>query len=285
MHLQSALEKQQVRKAFDHAAITYDQAAVLQIEIGQRLAERLQYVKMQPSSIIDIGSVTGLSIMLLVKQYKQSRLVALDISESMLKQTRKRMRWQRKFSTLCADAEAIPIISNQFDLVFSNLSIQWCHLSKVLSECYRILKPGGLLMFTTFGPDTLKELKVSWSEVSQATHVNQFIDMHEIGDALLKQGYADPVMDVEWLKMTYNDVYPLMRDLKMIGAHNVNMGRNKGLTGKNAFQKMKVTYETYRENGHLPATYEVIYGHAWVGDKIQNEKMLKDKKTFPVTLK
>jgi malonyl-CoA O-methyltransferase len=158
-------------------------------------------------------------------------------------------------------------------MIFSNLSLQWCNdLGQVLSEFCRVLKPGGLLMFSTFGPDTLKELRESWSKVDQYSHVNAFMDMHDIGDALVRARFANPVMDVERYMLTYPDLDKLMRDLKNIGAHNVMAGRPHGLTGKGRLRRLIAAYEAYRKEGILPASYEIVYGHAWAPETTVQQK-------------
>ena len=150
------------------------------------------------------------------------------------------------------------------DSIFSNIMLQWCGDPEVVfRECARVLRPGGLLTFTSFGPDTLRELRKAWATADQYTHVNRFIDMHDLGDAMLRAGLAEPVMDVERYTLTYPDVRGLMRDLKAIGAHNVNAGRARGLTGRRALERMTAAYESERRDGRLPATYEVVYGQAW----------------------
>jgi malonyl-CoA O-methyltransferase len=136
-------------------------------------------------------------------------------------------------------------------------------LESVFTELRRVLAPGGLLMFTTLGPDTLKELRASWEAVDGYTHVNSFIDMHDVGDALMNTHWAEPVMDAEWITVTYREVRTLMQDLKHLGAHNVTAGRPRGLTGKHRWQQVAGAYEQFRVDGVLPASYEVVYGHAW----------------------
>jgi len=190
----------------------------------------------------------------------------------MLKQARQRGglldKLINKRAYVCGDAERLPFADNSVELIFSSSTLQWCsNLDHTFAEFNRILKPGGLLMFSTFGPDTLKELRQSWQTVDATSgntvHVHDFIDMHDIGDAMMRAGYADPVMDVENFTLTYPDVYQLMRELKTLGAHNVANERRHTLTGKTRVKNMVAAYETLRNKGNLPATYEVVYGHAW----------------------
>jgi len=257
-------DKMQARRSFESAAAAYDQAAALQQEVGQRLTQRLDLVKMQPDRILDLGSGTGHCIPDLFARYKKAQVVALDIALPMLEHARKRGRWLRRPRCICADAERLPFADSRFDLVFSNLMLQWCvELEAVFAELQRVLRPGGLLLFTSFGPDTLSELRGSWQQVDGYSHVNAFPDMHDVGDALVRARFADPVMDVERITVTYPDVWKLMRELKQIGAHNVTAGRPRGLTGKARMQRLVGAYEQYRSQGVLPASYEIVNGHAW----------------------
>ena len=257
-------DKSLARRSFASAAESYDQAAVLQREVGRRLLQRLELVKIQPGRILDLGSGTGHCIPDLFARYKKTDVVALDIALPMLRHARRRGRWLRKPRCVCADAERLPFADSQFDLVFSNLMLQWCvDLDVVFAELQRVLRPGGLLLFTSFGPDTLHELRASWGQVDGYNHVNAFQDMHDVGDALLQARFSDPVMDVERLTVTYPDVWRLMRELKQIGAHNVTAGRPRGLTGKAHMQRLVEAYEHYRNNDVLPASYEIVNGHAW----------------------
>jgi malonyl-CoA O-methyltransferase len=257
-------DKRLARRSFEHAAATYDQAAALQQEIGRRLLQRLDIMRLQPRRILDLGSGTGQCIPALFSRYRKSQVVALDIALSMLMQARKRSHWLRRPRCVCGDAERLPFADSSFDLVFSNLMLQWCSdLNGTFSELQRVLKPGGLLLFTSFGPDTLSELRHSWGRVDRHSHVNRFVDMHDVGDALVRTRFADPVMDMEKITVTYPDVRTLMRDLKQIGAHNVTGGRPRGLTGRSRMQTVVSNYERYRRDGVLPATYEIVNGHAW----------------------
>ncbi len=258
------ISKQKIRRAFDRAADSYDAAAVLQKEVCRRLLERLDYVRITPQIILDAGVGTGEAIMPLMKRYKKSQVIALDISEQMLRKAKVQGSWLRKPQTVCADLEQLPFCDDRFDLVFSSLSLQWCNdLDVTLQGLLRVLKPGGLLMFTSFGPDTLKELRACWQQVDDAVHVNQFIDMHDIGDALLHTGFADPVMEAEVITVNYKTVDTLMNDLQNIGANATAKGCREGLTAPAALSKLRQAYESFRLGNDLPASYEVIYGHAW----------------------
>jgi malonyl-CoA O-methyltransferase len=258
------IDKRLARRAFEKAADTYDKAAVLQNEIGERLMERLDYIRLQPRRILDLGAGTGVFSRALRKRYRKAGVVALDIALPMLRRVKQRAGWLRKPGCVCGDSESLPFADDSFDFIFSNLMLQWCtDLEATFVELRRVLSPGGLLMFTTFGPDTLMELRTSWEAVDGYTHVNSFIDLHDVGDSLLHAKWAEPVMDSERITVTYRELRGLMQDLKHIGAHNVTAGRPRGLTGKRHLQQLVDAYEPFREDGVLPVSYEVVYGHAW----------------------
>lgn len=272
------LDKRQVRRSFERAAATYDASAVLQREVGERLLQRLDYIRHAPDTILDIGAGTGSCTRALLQRYKKARVLALDLSTAMLQQTCAQMPFFQKgvfgfrgrLLPVCADAEQLPFADGSCDMLFSSLALQWCNdLEQTFREFRRVLRPGGMLLFSTFGPDTLKELRASWSQVDGHAHVSRFADMHDVGDAMLRAGLADPVMDVEQLTLTYRDARALMRDLKAIGARNAASGRHHGLTGKQQLRAMTDAYEQFRmEDGLLPATYEVVYGHGWVAEQV-----------------
>ncbi len=268
------LDKRQVRRAFGRAAATYDAAAVLQREVCDRMAERLQFLKVMPQRILDAGCGTGYGTRQLLAHYPEARMVALDIAPAMLTAARGGtslwQRWlaRRRDSFVCGDLEALPLAAGSVDMLWSNLALQWCNdLDATFSDFHRVIAPEGLLMFSTFGPDTLKELRRAFGELDGYPHVSRFTDMHDIGDALVRAGFSAPVMDMDMLTLTYDDLPSLMRDLKAIGAHNAAAGRRQGLMGKGEWRRLQAIYEAMRRDGKLPATYEVVYGHAWRGEK------------------
>ena len=265
--------KRDVRRSFDAAAVSYDEHAFLQREIADRLFERMEYIKLEPAHMIDLGSGTGYSSRKLRARFPQAALTSLDLAPAML-HTAKRQSpgtpiLARLFGRspsqhyLCADIETLPLADESVELALSNLALQWCDPQRAAREVARVVKPNGLFMFTTFGPDTLRELRSAFRTLDDKPHVNQFVDMHDIGDMLVEAGFADPVMDQETITLTYSDLKPLLRELKGIGAHNVLPGREAGLMGRQRWQRMVATYEQFRREGRLPATYEVVYGHAW----------------------
>ncbi|MEZ5542260.1 MAG: malonyl-ACP O-methyltransferase BioC [Pseudomonadota bacterium] len=257
-------DKQQMRRAFEGAAETYDGAAQLQYEIGERLLERMDFIRLQPRRVLDLGAGTGRFSAALLQRYRGAHVVALDIAQAMLARAQGRGGWRRRPLCVCADGERLPFADDSFDFIFSNLMLQWCtDLESTFGELRRVLAPGGLLMFTTFGPDTLMELRASWEAADGFTHVNRFIDLHDIGDSLVRAQWAEPVMDAERITVTYRELPQLLQDLKRIGAHNVTQGRARGLTGRRRWQAFAAAYERFRVDGVLPASYEVVYGHAW----------------------
>lgn len=271
MNEELLVDKRQVRRSFEHAAATYDAAAVLQHEVCARVLERLDYIRLEPAIILDAGSGTGNALAGLVQRYPRARIIALDVALAMLARGRSRVpRWKSLLAgrsppaAVCGDIERLPLADGSIGMVWSNLALQWVHdLQHTFGEMQRVLMPGGLLMFSTFGPDTLRELRAAYAGTDRHTHVNRFIDMHDIGDMLVKAGFADPVMDMETFTLTYAEVRELMRDLKAIGAHNVTQGRPAGLSGKTLLRSVAQNYEALRREGRLPATFEVVYGHAW----------------------
>lgn len=280
------LDKNAIRSSFDRAASSYDQYAVLQREIESRLLERLEFQRLEPSMILDLGCGTGSASRTLTGQFPQAGVIALDWAPSMLAKVGAGQNARNGLSTLCADMHSLPLAARSTDLIFSSLALQWSYdLRAVFSEFRRIMKADAMLVFTCFGPDTLHELKQAWRTVDDLPHVNDYPDMHDIGDELLAAGFRDPVMDTERLTLEYPDVMSLMRELKGIGAHNVASQRSHGLTGKTRLKNMMQAYESFRRGDRYPASYEIIYGTAFAPRDGQPLKTAEgDVATFSVDM-
>lgn len=258
-----------LRRAFDRAARTYDEVAVAPREIARRMVERLDWVRIPVDTIVDAGCGTGYGELLLHQRYRNASLVAVDLSEAMLQQQRRRVRrwWQwfggrrRRFS-VCADFRKMPLRTSNVDLVWSNLALHWSDdLAETFAEIYRVLRPGGLLTFSVYGPDTLRELRESSGEDFR---MRAWTDMHDIGDLLVATGFAEPVMDMEQLTLTYADLPSLLSDLRRHGTACPGAGQHAGLRGRSRYLRLLQRYEHFRRSdGRLPATLEVVYGHAW----------------------
>ncbi|MBI1731739.1 MAG: malonyl-ACP O-methyltransferase BioC [Gammaproteobacteria bacterium] len=258
-------EIRRVARNFARAAPGYDTLAQFQQTVGKRLVEILPVMNIRPTLCADLGSGTGNISDALRKTYPATVCVEIDLAEAMLRAARPRWPWRRsRRRWICADAGRIPIRSECIDLAASNLMLQWCNEPDyVLAEAYRTLRPGGLLLFSTLGRDTLMELRDSWRGVDDDVHVNAFMDIHGLGAAVIAAGFASPVLETERFTLTYADGLALMRDLKRLGTANSNAGRRRSLTGKGKLSRMLQCYERYRDGDRLPATYEVIYAHAW----------------------
>ena len=260
------LDKSSVKKSFDRAAKSYNRAAILQEEVLSRLLQRLDYINHRPGLLLDFGCGTGKAIRRLQKQYPRSHVVALDLAFSMLEESRKQYGMLRQKPVVNADMEKMPFADNSFDMLFSNLALQWANdLGATFKELARIGNSGSLLMFATFGPGTLEELRDSWAEIDQKPHVHQFIDMHDIGDAMMAVGFSQPVVDAEIIRLEYSEFSQLLGDLKNIGASNADKNRSRGLMTPT---KLRLLEENYRrfgyEQGKFIASYELVYGHAWL---------------------
>lgn len=268
------IDKVRVRKSFDRAAESYDAAAVLQKLVRDEMFSRLDLIKVSPQKVLDLGCGTGHGSFALQKRFKSAKVFSLDFAFAMLEKTYAQQPLLKKAlgnkKLICADIENLPVAGDQVDIIWSNLAIQWCNdLDKSFDEIKRVLKPNSLFIFSTFGPDTLKELRVASNSGQEGTQtsISRFIDMHDIGDALTRNGFSAPVLDVERYTLTYDDVRSVMVDLKSIGASNATAGRGRGLAGKDFLKNLVEQYEQFRQaDGKLPATFEVVYGHAWTAE-------------------
>lgn len=262
---QTDLVLQKIMQHYDRAAAAYDKVAVLQQEVGRRMLQRLAIIKLQPKTILDLGSGTSYCYRLLKKQYPRAKILSADLSLKMLVTAKSHSSWFDKPKLIQATVESLPLPAQSIDFIFCNQLLCWCpELPKIFKELKRILAPGGLLMFSTLGPDSLKELRQCWQQIDNYTHVHSFFDMHDLGDMLLQTHLADPVMDMEYLTLTYSEPDKLLRDLRANGASNASHQQRRTLTGKGRLAQCLELYERYRtQQGLIPATFEIIYGHAW----------------------
>ncbi|WP_422505753.1 malonyl-ACP O-methyltransferase BioC [Stenotrophomonas sp. GZD-301] len=265
----SSFDPHHVRRAFSRAASRYDAAAALQREVAKRLLESLDYLgERQPQVVLDIGSGTGHASATMKKRWPKAQVIALDLAEPMLREAKKQAGWWKPFARVCADAQALPLQDQSVDLIYSNLCLQWVDdLPAVFAGFRRVLKPGGLLVCSTFGPETLIELRDAFAQADAVPHVSRFAPIAQFGDALMMAGFRDPVLDRDLFTLTYDDLPALMRELQAIGATNARHDRRHTLTGRGRFDAARAAYEPLRrEDGKLPSSWEVIYAHAWAPD-------------------
>jgi len=261
-----SLDSRAVRRAFDRASERYREHAIVQAEIRARLIERLDLVTLQPARVLDLGAASGASTRQLKQRYPKARIIALDLSHRMLVQAAREQSFLRRFDRLVADAGRLPLRDESVDLVFSNLMLAWCSdFYGVFRETARTLAPHGLFMFTTLGPDTLREVRAAFERVDGYDHVHRFVDMHDLGDALMRTGFAEPVMDTERLVVTYPNPKALLEELRATGSVNVSRGRRRGLFARARFEDAVAHLASLRDGDVIPITLEVVYGHAWKG--------------------
>lgn len=258
------VDRRQVRRNFGRAARTYEQHDALQRQVQEVLLERLDFYLETPERVIDVGAGTGRGTAQLKKKYGKAQVIAVDLAVPMLREAKQHAGWLKPFQRVCAEATALPFPDHSVDVLHSNLCFQWVDdLAALFSECARVLKPGGLLAFTTFGPDTLRELRAAWASSDEQAHVSRFLDMHDLGDAMIAAGLRDPVLDVDRYTLTYSEPRMLLKELQGLGATNADTARGRGLTGKQHYRRMLETYEGMRVDGRIPATWEVVTAHAW----------------------
>ncbi|HLQ12908.1 MAG TPA: malonyl-ACP O-methyltransferase BioC [Steroidobacteraceae bacterium] len=260
------LDRAAVRRSFGRASAHYHEAARLQSAVGAELLERLQFFSLEPRVIIDLGAGTGRGAAALRARFPRARVIAVDLVFPMLQEARRRQRFWRRYDCVCADGCALPFAAQSIDLVYCNLMLQWCaEPAKLFEQLRRVLRPGGLLLFSSFGPATLQELRSAWASVDTLGHVSAFTDMPQLGEALMKAGLSEPVMDQELRRHHYADVYALMNELREIGARHAAVDRRRSLTGPHRLRAMAAAYEKLREAAGLPASWEVICGAAFAG--------------------
>lgn len=255
-----------VRRAFGRAARTYTQAAALQREVESRLLEQLVYLDDRvPSRVLDLGCGPGsASATLKAKWGRRSEIIAMDLALPMLREVRAKSRFWRPIHAVQADAQALPFAEGAFDLVVSSLCLQWvADLPKALGELRRVMREGGLLLFSSFGPDTLLELREAYAQAGLIPPLSPFAAIQQVGDALVAQGFRNPVLERDRYTLTYPDTTALMRELKAIGATDARADRPRGLAGKQRHRAVAAAYEPLRREGLLPSTWEVVTAMAW----------------------
>ena len=272
-------DAKQVRRAFSRSAASYDAAAQLQHAVEARLLESLDYLddpalqREPPQRVLDLGCGTGRASIAMQKRWPKAQIVSLDLALPMLRLARgtsaRSMGWlsnpfARKPAQVCADARALPLAEASVDVLFSNLCVQWVEdLDALFAGFRRVLKPNGLLLVSTFGPETLWELRDAFAHADAAPHVSPFADIAGFGDALVRAGFRQPVLDREEETTHYPDLPALMRELRAIGATNALASRRHTLTGRSRFATAASAYETHRDAQGLPATWETITAMAW----------------------
>ena len=235
--MSSLFDPKHVRRAFSRAASSYHAAAALQQEVAKRLLESLDYLAdKQPQVVLDVGSGPAHATAVMKKRWPKAQVIALDLALPMLVEAKQQAGWWRPFSRVCADARALPLADNSVDVIFSNLCLQWVEdLPSVFAGFRRVLKPGGLLVCSTFGPDTLVELREAFAQADDTAHVSRFVQIAQFGDALMMAGFRDPVLDRDLFTLTYDDLPSLMRELRAMGATNARVDRRHTLTGRGRF--------------------------------------------------
>jgi malonyl-CoA O-methyltransferase len=279
----SELYKKSVQRSFARSVNTYDQAATLQRHVGDALSQRLGDLRATPQRILEIGCATGFCTQLLRQRYPQAAIVALDIAFPMLHHANRRMDVQPQATYICADAMLLPFQESSFDLIFSNLTLQWLtHLPTFFTQLRTLLKQDGYLMMTSLGPNTFKELRASWEGVDLYQHVHEFASIQEIGDYLLQAHFQDPVLDVDNVIVNYPDLKTLFHTLKALGANNRSSHRPLGLMGKTRWQQFLRNYQqNFEKSGKIPATYQVIFIHAGARSELGQEKSAEV--SFPIS--
>lgn len=264
-------DRRALRRNFERAAPSFSRGDALHREIAKRMLERFEVIRLAPRRILDLGCGTGGATGGLQARFPDAKLFGLDFAARMASASASPpagwRRWWRGASGMTAirgEMAALPFAGGAFGLAWSNLALHWLDdPAPAIREAQRVLEPGGLFMFSTLGPDTLKELRAAFDAAGAGWHVKRFIDLHDIGDTLGSAGFGAPVIDMEILTLTYAELDGLFADLRSTGSGNAMVGRSRALTGAGRMRRVRAAYEEGRRDGRLPATFEVIYGHAW----------------------
>ncbi|MBS0350228.1 MAG: methyltransferase domain-containing protein [Proteobacteria bacterium] len=275
------LDRRHIIRNFDKTASSYHHAAVCQREIADRLLDRLEFVKIAPKVIVEVGARTGYITENLGRCYPDAQLIATDWSINSLQ----KLTANPNLLRITADPDHIPLASSSADLLIANLVWTWSNNGQdCLREWRRLLKPGGLLLFTAFGPDTLCELRASFAAVDESAHVHLFLDMHDIGDLVLSAQFSDTVMQAERITFNYARLAGLWHDLRGTGFTNVLTSRRRGLTGKNLWRNMELAYHQWvSSEGDWPVSVEVVYGVGWAQEPSSKQTNDQGEVSIPVS--
>jgi malonyl-CoA O-methyltransferase len=256
-----------VQRRFDHAAAHFDEVDFVHRSVADGMLGRMEPILIAAKRIVDLGCATGTASRQLRKRFKRSRLIVLDVSIEMLRKAREKQPWYAAVSALQGDAMALPLQTGSVDLVFANLLLPWIDdTPATMAEVSRVLRIGGLFVFSTLGPDSMSQLREAWAEIDDGEHVNRFADMHDIGDGLVHAGLRDPVLDTDFLVVSYRDTASLFRDLTLAGGRNSLSGRRSTLTGKGRFLRMERALRSRFHDNLLELELEIVYGHAWAAE-------------------
>ena len=253
----------EARKLFDRASASFRAASVVHDEARDRLLRRLEYVRLSPETIVDIGCADGRGARALATRYPDARVVAVDVSRAMLKLAARTLRMHGNAAVLGGDAERLPLAGNAAQLMLANMVLPWCRAESLFAEGARVLSDGGLLLFATLGPDSLQQIRRAWAAVDDRIHVHGFFDMHDLGDLAVAAGLREPVLDVDRIELSYRDVGALVRDLRDCGGVNVAAGRRRTLTGPGRWKRFERAVLAHKRDGRFPITVELIFGQAW----------------------
>jgi malonyl-CoA O-methyltransferase len=264
------------QRRFDRAAVSFDAADAVPAEARERLLERLLLLGDEPSAILDLGAATGSASTALSARYPRARIIAADSSLAMVRRARDKCAGNARIFPVRCDAHALPCADESIDLVFANWLLSWVLPDRVFGECARVLRPGGLALFTTLGPDTLIELRRAWAAVDDKMHVHGFIDMHDIGDLAARAGLVEPVVDVDRVTISYPGLAALLADLRATGAANSAAGRREGLTGRSRWRAFEAAFRDRAGAGRSDVTVELVFAQAWGAGRRRAEPRLAD---------
>jgi malonyl-CoA O-methyltransferase len=276
----SAIDARAARSRFERAGRRYARASYLEAEVGARMLERLDYLKITPRVILDAGSGPAREAKALHDRYRGARIVALDFSLALLPRrgVLDRLLRRARAHAVCADLLRIPLGAASVDLVWSNMVLHWVSEPlEALREFHRVLAADGLLMFSTLGPDTLKELRVA----AGAQRVHRFLDMHDLGDRLVAAGFSAPVVDMEMMTLTYPGPEAFLRELRAAARTSARADRPRGLSGRTFGARLRAALAAQARSGRVAATFEVVYGHAWKGAPRETAKTISVFKRVP----